>query len=74
MLQNNAPVEKEFQNGKFVAKKSHNRCSSIALDRAHEQNNKLVKGDGRAIGLTENMAQLQRWVVLGPEVARLIMN
>lgn len=40
MLHDNAPeVEKEFQNGKFVAKKSHNRFSSIALDQAHEQNN-----------------------------------
>uniref|UniRef100_K1R491 Uncharacterized protein n=1 Tax=Magallana gigas TaxID=29159 RepID=K1R491_MAGGI len=48
------------------------RFLSIALDQAHEQNNKLVKGDGGAIGLTENMAQLQRWMVSGPEVARVI--
>lgn len=31
-----------------------------------------MKGDGGAIGLTENMAQLQRWMVSGPEVARVI--
>ncbi|VDI11877.1 Hypothetical predicted protein, partial [Mytilus galloprovincialis] len=44
----------------------------ITIDQAHEQNNKLVKGDGGAIGLTENMTQLQRWMVSGPEIARVI--
>jgi hypothetical protein len=28
------------------------------IDQAHEQNNKLVKGDGDVIGLTENSKQL----------------
>ena len=45
--------------------------SGISLDHAHEQNNKLVKGDGGA-GLTENTSQLLRWIVSGPEVARLV--
>ncbi|VDI69861.1 Hypothetical predicted protein [Mytilus galloprovincialis] len=65
-------VAKEFDDGRFVVRKSHKRFSSIAIDQAHEQNNKLVKGDGGAIGLTENMTQLQRWMVSGPEIARVI--
>ena len=31
-----------------------------------------MKGDGGAIGLTENSAALHRWMVAGPEMARLI--
>ena len=34
-------------------------------DRAHEQNNAAVKGDGGAVGLTENPAALHRWMVSG---------
>ena len=36
------------------------------------KNNKCVKGDGGAIGLTENSTQLRRWMIAGPEVARLV--
>ena len=36
------------------------------------KNNQLVKGDSGAIGLTENSSQLLRWMVSGPEVARLV--
>ena len=46
--------------------------SGIAIDQTHEQNNASVKGDGGAVGLTENPAALRRWVVSGPEMARLI--
>ena len=39
----------------------------MAIDQAHEQNNAMVKGDGGAVGLTENpnaadgCYQAQRW-------------
>ena len=46
--------------------------SGIAIDQAHEQNNASVKGDCGAVGLTENSAALRRWMVSGPEMARLI--
>ena len=36
------------------------------------QNNGMVKGDGGAVGLTENPAALRRRMISGPEVARLI--
>jgi hypothetical protein len=66
------PMHKEFSDGKFVVYKSKAPFSSIAIDQAHEQNNALVKGDGGAVGLTENAAALRRWMVAGPEVATLI--
>ena len=52
--------------------KTHNNFSSIAIDHSHEQNNKCVKGDGGVILLTENSAQLLRWMVSGPKIARLV--
>ncbi len=33
-----------------------------------------MKGDGGAIGLTENSTALHRWMVSGREMARLIGN
>lgn len=65
-------VYAEFMKGKFTVKKSKHAFSAIAIDQAHEQNNASVKGDGGAVGLTENMAALRRWMVSGPEMARLI--
>jgi len=44
----------------------------MPIDQAHEQNNAAIKGDGGAVGLTDNPSALQRWMVAGPEVARLI--
>ncbi len=67
-------IHQEFISGKFftVNKTGHN-FSNIALDHAHEQNNACVKGDGGAVGLTtQNVTALQRWMVAGPEMARLI--
>lgn len=64
----------EFVNGKFVVKKTTRRFSAISIDQAHEQNNALVKGDGGAVGLTENPAALHRWMVSGPEMAKLIQE
>jgi len=65
-------VYAEFLKGKFVVKKSKHAFSAIAIDQAHEQNNASVKGDGGAVGLTENPAALHHWMVSGPEMPRLI--
>ena len=46
--------------------------SSIAIDQAHEQNNKVGKGDGGAVGLLQNPKALLRLMVGGPELARVI--
>ena len=44
----------------------------MAIDQAHEQNNAAIKGDGGAIGLTQSPEALRRWMLTGPEMARLI--
>jgi len=44
----------EFKNGNFVVVKTNPTFSSLLIGQAHEQNNKIVKGDGGAIGLTES--------------------
>ena len=31
-----------------------------------------MKEDGGAIGLTENTAELKRWMIWGPEIARIV--
>ena len=65
-------VYKEFNAGHFAVQKTKRTFFSIAIDQAHEQNNALVKGDGGAVGLTDNPSALRRWMIAGPEIARLI--
>ncbi|KAG0723835.1 hypothetical protein GWK47_005388 [Chionoecetes opilio] len=43
----------------------------MAIDQCHEQNNAVVKGSDGAIGLTGNPGALRRWMVAGPEIARI---
>jgi hypothetical protein len=72
-LQRNAPdVAEHFRNGCFVFNKTSHCFSAMPIDQAHEQNNKLVKDEGGAIGLTENPMQLLRWMISGPEIAQLV--
>ena len=61
-----------FKDGKFAVHKSKRIFSANALDQAHEQSNARVKSDGGTIGLTENSYALLRWMIAGPEVARVI--
>ena len=68
----NPTVFDEFKKGNFVVRKTARRFSAIAIDQTHEQNNAAVKGDVGAIGLTENPAALRRWMMSGPEMARVI--
>src|SRR3989442_1793403 len=56
----------------FTVRKTRNVFSNIPLDQAHEQNTALIKGDGGAVGLTDNPGALRRWVVAEPEIARVI--
>ena len=56
----------------WVISKTHNKFSSMPIDQVHEQNNKIVKGSGGAIGLTDNPVAFRRWMVAGPEQARLL--
>ena len=72
-LDKKAPeVAEAFKQGLFTVTKTTQRFSAIAIDQAHEQNNAMVKGDGGAVGLTENASALRRWMISGPEMARLV--
>ena len=62
----------EFMAGNFTVKKTTHEFAALAIDQAHEQNNTSVKGDGGAVGLSENPAALRHWMVSGPEIARVI--
>ena len=61
-----------FLDGNFVTQKSSRKFSAMADDQIHEQQNAKVKGDGGVIGITENEAALRRWMVVGPELARIV--
>ena len=65
-------VARHFAEGGFVVHKTKRPLSAIAIDHAHEQHNKIVKGDGGAVGLLQNPRALLRWMVAGPELARAI--
>ncbi len=63
----------EFEeNGCWIIQKTSNKFSSIAIDQAHEQNNVIVKGSGGAVGLTENPSAFRKWMISGPQQARLL--
>ena len=56
----------------WVFQKTNNMFSSIPIDQAHEQNNKIIKDIGGVIGLTEKPNAFRKWMVSGPEQARLL--
>lgn len=56
----------------WVVQKTEKNFSVMPIDQAHEQNNAIVKGTGGAVGLTENPVAFARWMVAGPEMARLL--
>ena len=62
-------IAAQFASGNPVVHKSSKEFSLIATDQVHEQNNRIVKGEG---GLTENPQALRRRMVSGPELARLV--
>ena len=65
-------IHSKFQNGKFVVQQSTNHFSYIAMDQSHEQLNKSIKGEGGAVGLTEDPVALRRWMIAGPELSRVV--
>eukprot|EP00733_Pompholyxophrys_punicea_P000305 Pompholyxophrys_punicea_v1_NODE_72_length_3753_cov_12.732558.p1 type:complete len:143 gc:universal NODE_72_length_3753_cov_12.732558:734-1162(+) len=60
-------IHQEFLQGNFTIPKTTAKFSAIAIDRAHEQGNATFKGDGDAVGLTENLVAFgRRWLLPGP--------
>ena len=66
------PILAEFKQGNFAISKSGRRFSRITLDMRHEHNNKGAKEDGGIIGMTGDQELLQKWLVSGSELSRLI--
>ena len=56
----------------FTVKKTSQTFSNLAIDQAHDRHNAVVGDDGGAVGLAECPIALQRWMVSGPEMARVI--
>ena len=65
-------IANEFNAGHFTAQKTSRLFSAIALDHAHEQVNARIKGDGGAVGLTDDPTHSDAGSYAGPEVARAI--
>ena len=54
--------------------KSKHKFLTLAHDQVREQLNAIVKGDGDIIGITVNDAVLGRWMIAGPETARIFID
>ena len=50
-----------FMNVFFTVRKSNRSFSNMGIDQAHEQNHKLVKINGGAIGILDNEAAFLKW-------------
>ena len=70
----NDKLYEEMTKGFFLICKSKRHFSNIAIDQAHEQNNKLIKIDGGAIGIFENESALLKWTVAGLMVSDMLKN
>ncbi len=65
-------VYQELMKGNFTVTKTNTAFSSMGVDQGHEQNNKIVKVEGGAIGILDNETALMKWIIGGPEIARLV--
>ena len=65
-------IYQKFVAARFVAHRTNRPFSAMALDQAHEQANANVKGDCGAVRLTDNPNALQRWMVAGLEISRMV--
>jgi len=65
-------VYESFQKGHFTSRKTDASFSAISSDHLHEQNNKLVKGNGGAVDVLANDTALLKWIVAGPEIVRIV--
>jgi hypothetical protein len=69
------PVAKaQFESGNFVASKTNRKFSAMAFDQYHEQKNRDLKGAAGIIGLTDDPAALEKWILAGPENAKQLKD
>ena len=62
----------EFVGWKTVVQITEQLLFLIALNHNHTHENELIKGDGGAVGLTDNPTALKGWIAVGPEIARMV--
>ena len=65
-------VWNEFLKRHFVTQKTSYKFSMMAHDQIHEQLNAIMKGDGGIIGIAENESAMRRWMIAGPDMARIV--
>ena len=63
-----------FLNSFFTVRKSERPFSNMATDQADEQNNKLVKIDGGAVGILDNEAAFLKWAVASPIISEILQE
>ena len=64
----------EFRKGHFTVNKTNRSFSSIGLDHAYKQNNKVIKGDGGAVSLFDNEDALIEWATCSPIIATILRD
>ncbi len=69
--QEHPEIYEHFLKGRFTVQKTMREFSRISDDQAHEQNNKIIKGSGGAMGIFDSRISLAKWMISGPEIARL---
>ena len=74
LIRTHPDVHSQFSSGHFVVQKTTNLFSAMAIDQCHEQVNAPIKSDGGAVGLTESPQALERWMVAGPEIVRVLLE
>ena len=72
--QTHPEVYQEFMKGHFAVQKTNRVFSAMSIDQCHEQLNAFIKSEGGAVGLTENPQALERWLIAGPEISRLVLE
>ena len=69
-------ILEEFMKGRFTINNGSRAFSNIGVNQTHEKNNKLVKIEGGAIGIFDNLKALLRYcgwadrAVAGPIVGQ----
>ena len=67
-------INTQFQRGLWTVTKTARRFSSISIDQAHEQTNRVIKESGGAVGLSHDHQALTQWLIVTPEVSRILQE
>ena len=67
-------VYEKFKKRRFTVQKTQRLFSRISDDKAHEKNNKFIKGSDGAIGIFDSPISLAKWMIAGHEIARMLSS